>query len=405
MTSHRHPPRPSPAPGPRHRPGDGPWLRLGALLAAFALVVGACAEDPNGPGASPGHEQPAQETPATTLPPDTEGTDPPDPGPTPDEGEPGAGEFVNPVIERNFADPDVILVDGTYYGYATGNLTYNIQVATSDDLVTWSRSQEALPRLPIWQPSAAGLSWAPEVIETSAGYVMHYSARHVQSGLQCLSIAIADDPAGPFVDESTEPLLCQWDIGGSIDSHPFRDEDGTLYLFWKNDGNCCGFPTWLWYAELSEDGTEVVGEPENIGLELDQGWERPKIEAPYVFLHDGTYYLFYSGGHYNTETYAVGVATSDSIHGPWEKLAENPVLSSRGVAGGPPGLAAGPGHNTVVVDADGDPWIVYHAWDSGLIGDQLGGRRAMWVDRLELENGSVVVHGPTRDPQPAPAAP
>jgi hypothetical protein len=41
-----------------------------------------------------------------------------------------AGEFTNPVLEANFADPFLLEVDGTYYGYATGNLTWNIQVST-----------------------------------------------------------------------------------------------------------------------------------------------------------------------------------------------------------------------------------------------------------------------------------
>ena len=73
------------------------------------------------------------------------------------------GQFTNPVIERNFADPFVLEVDGTYYAYATGNLTFNIQVTTSTDLVNWERVREALPRLPLWQPTSKGLTWAPEV--------------------------------------------------------------------------------------------------------------------------------------------------------------------------------------------------------------------------------------------------
>jgi hypothetical protein len=48
---------------------------------------------------------------------------------------------------------------------------------------------------------------------------------------------------------------------------------------------------------------------------------------------------------------------------------------------------------------------VYHAWDSGLIGDSIGGRRSMWIDELVFEDGRPVVKGPDVGPQPMPAPP
>jgi len=47
---------------------------------------------------------------------------------------------------------------------------------------------------------------------------------------QCISRAVSDNPAGPFVDERSEPLVCQLELGGSIDPSPFVDADGTPYL-------------------------------------------------------------------------------------------------------------------------------------------------------------------------------
>src|SRR5690349_14715348 len=127
-----------------------------------------------------------------------------------------AATFTNPVLGGNFADPGVLRADdGTWYAYATGDLTVNLQVARSSDLVHWERLGEALPRLPFWQPSAKGLTWAPEAWQTSAGTVLYYTARDVQAGRQCLAVAVAAAPEGPFVDESDEPLLCQLELGGS----------------------------------------------------------------------------------------------------------------------------------------------------------------------------------------------
>ena len=314
-----------------------------------------------------------------------------------------ADQFQNPVIDRNYADPFVLAVDGTYYAYATGDLTYNIQVSTSDDLVTWTPRKEALPRLPFWQPSAKGLTWAPEVVRTSAGYVMHYTARDVQAGRQCLAVAVADDPAGPFVDDSETPLLCQLDLGGSIDSSPFEDADGQRYLLWKSDGNCCAIPVRFFIAPLTDDGLALEGEPVQMeGLLVDQGWERTLIEAPTLLLHDGTYYLFFSANDYNSRDYAVGYATADTVVGPYTDAEENPILATQVPFGSPAGDPAGPGHQSIFADADGDLWMAYHAWDSGRIGDSNGGRRAMWIDELVFEDGRAVVRGPDADPQPRP---
>lgn len=305
-----------------------------------------------------------------------------------------ADEFVNPVLERNFADPGVLEADGTWYAYATGDLTVNLQVASSTDLVGWERLGEALPRLPFWQPSSKGLTWAPEVTETSAGYVMYYTGRDVQAGKQCIALAVADDPAGPFVDESEEPLVCQYDLGGSIDPFPFQDADGTRYLLWKNDGNCCGMQTRIYLQEMTEDGLELVGKPVDLGVQNDRGWEGHLIEAPTLFMQGGTYYLFFSANDYGSERYAVGYATSRKVLGPFTDAEENPILVSGDGA-------AGPGGQAIVADADGDLWMLYHAWDEELVGDLIG-QRAMWLDELSFEGGRPVIDGPEQGPQPRP---
>ncbi len=58
--------------------------------------------------------------------------------------------------------------------------------------------------------------------------------------------ATGKTPAGPFTDTSAKPLVCQADEGGSIDPSPRVAADGTVYLYWQNDGNCCGLPVKLY---------------------------------------------------------------------------------------------------------------------------------------------------------------
>lgn len=377
------------------RPGTTSFMLL--LVAA----VCACA-DPGGSGVGTPAGSGSLGSPATgSVSPPPASSGPPSAAASPAVPE---GHFINPVIDRNFADPFVLEVDGTYHAYATGNLTYNIQVTTSTDLVHWERVREALPRLPLWQPTSKGLTWAPEVTQTAAGFVMHYTGRDVQAGRQCLGVAIADDPAGPFVDQSKEPLLCQHDLGGSIDSSPFLDADGTRYLLWKSDGNCCGIPVRLFISELSEDGLTLVGETTDLGLAVDAPWERNLIEAPTLLLRDGTYYLFFSANDYGSRNYAAGYATSSKVRGPYVDAEENPILSTD-IPVGTAGQPAGPGHQSIIADGTGDLWIVYHAWDSGLIGDSIGGRRTLWIDELVFEDGRPVVKGPDVGPQAVPAPP
>jgi beta-xylosidase len=302
------------------------------------------------------------------------------------------------VLKGNFADPHVIAIDGVYHAYATGNLTNAIQYSTSKDLITWTPTDEALSRRPFWQPSSNGLTWAPEVAQTSAGFVMYYTARDVAEGKQCLAVAVAPAPEGPFEDRSEKPFLCQYDLGGSIDPSPFTDTDGKRYLLWKNDGNCCGIRTKLYMQQLSDDGLELVGEAKDLGVENDRPWERNLIEGPNLILQDGTYYLFFSANDYNSRNYAAGYATSKKLFGPYKDAEENPILVSDETA-------AGPGGQTMVEVEDGEWWVLYHAWDTKRVGDQIGGERSMWLDELVFEDGKVRVEGPDVGPQPAPLAP
>jgi beta-xylosidase len=366
---------------------------LGALFVAV-LVVAGCAGDQRagGTGASP------EPSVAASPPAAASASAPPAPASSASasaSASAASGTFTNPVIDRNFADPFILEVDGEWYAYATGDLTVNIQVARSSDLVTWEPTEEALPKLPLWQPVSKGLTWAPEVIETDDGFAMHYTTRDVQAGKQCLSVATSDDPGGPFSDTSDGPLECQLDLGGSIDSSPFRDEDGSLWLVWKNDGNCCGKHTHFYLAPLDETATGLTGKPVDLGLDNDRAWEGNVIEAPQIVRHDDTYYLFYSANDYGSNKYAVGYATSDTLEGPYTDAKENPILVSEGDA-------AGPGHQTTFEDDDGELWMAYHAWDPSRVGDSVGGRRALWLDRLTFEDGKPVVNGPTSDPQPVP---
>ncbi len=311
-----------------------------------------------------------------------------------DEGaadEPAANEptFENPVEMDNFPDPHVIEVKGTYYAYATNDDDGNVQTLKSTDLVTWAKGPDALRALGKW--AYVGKTWAPEVLALNDGkYVLYYTANGADYGVQCIGTAVAKAPQGPFVDRSKKPLVCQQEQGGAIDAHPFRDDDGSLYLLWKNDGNAIGRDTFIYSQRLSGDGLKLVGKPARL-VKQDAAWEGPLVEAPTLWKEDGDYYLFFSANVFDSDQYAVGYATCRGPMGPCKDAEENPILKSACDA-------SGPGHQTVVRDDDGETWIVYHAWPA----DAVLEARMLWVDRLVWEDGKPDVEGPTCKAQPVP---
>jgi arabinan endo-1,5-alpha-L-arabinosidase len=270
----------------------------------------------------------------------------------------GSDEGLEPVIDSDFPDPDVLSVDGTYYAYATNGNAKNVQVAQSDDLETWEElPEDALPELASW--IIPGKTWAPEVTELSSGsYVMYFTATNFRPSVQCIGVATATEPTGPFEVQGDGMLVCPADEGGAIDASTFA-EDGTLYLVWKNDGNCCGLDTWISMAPLSPDGLSLAGPGERM-IKQTLDWEGDLVEAPTLVKRDDTYYLFYSSNSYGDERYAVGYATSPALAGPWIK-SESPFLAS----GEDGSDVRGPGGQDIVRVGTDEDWLVFHAWDPG----------------------------------------
>ncbi|HEX2034384.1 MAG TPA: glycoside hydrolase family 43 protein [Chloroflexota bacterium] len=302
---------------------------------------------------------------------------------------PGPAQFANPVIDRDFPDPDSLRVGDVYYAYATNTRGANVQLARSKDLVRWERLGDALPTLPPW--SRPGFTWAPEVTAAGEGYVMYFTARHAASGRQCIGAATSATPLGPFAPRGEEPLVCQLDQGGSIDASSFVDEDGTRYLLWKNDGNCCRQDTWIYLQEVSPDGLTLTGEAVRL-IRGHLAWEGFLVEAPTLWKRGPTYYLFYSANRYSGAEYAVGYATAEAVLGPYRKSGE-PMLATSTERG----PVIGPGGQDVVATGDGRTWLLYHSWEP-----TSSAYRGLSLDELEWMDEVPVVRGTNRRPQRRP---
>ncbi|GAB3607096.1 glycoside hydrolase family 43 protein [Conyzicola nivalis] len=282
-------------------------------------------------------------------------------------------------IDQDFPDPDVLATGDRYYAFATNGAGFNVQAAVSTDLESWETlAVDVLPELPDW--ASPGKTWAPEVTEVAPGdFVMYFTAANKSPALQCIGVATATNPEGPFTPVGTGPIVCPPDEGGAIDAATFVDDDGTRYLLWKNDGNCCGLDTWLQIAPLSADGTAIVGETTKL-LMQDQDWEGNLIEAPTLVKRDGVYTLLYSANDYGGDAYATGYATAPSALGPFTK-ADGPLLTTEISAG----RYLGPGGQDVVTAPDGTDVLVFPSWDSLFI------QRGVNVVPLEWDEGKPTV--------------
>ncbi|HEX5705892.1 MAG TPA: family 43 glycosylhydrolase [Pyrinomonadaceae bacterium] len=266
--------------------------------------------------------------------------------------------YANPVAAGDFPDPSVIRVGGDYWAVATSSeWGPEFPILRSRDLVNWDAVGTVFDARPAW---SVGNYWAPEISQHNGRFYVYYTARK-KDGPLCVAVATARRPQGPYRDHG--PLVCQ--EVGSIDGFPVTDERGRRYLLWKEDGNSVQKPTPIWAQRLSNDGTRLVGERQEI-LRNTEPWEKHAtlpygdlIEGPAVVRRGGWFYMFYSGNFCCARecNYMMGVARARSLLGPWEKHARNPILKGND-------NWKCPGHGTVVSDAQGRDWLLYHAMDA-----------------------------------------
>ncbi len=313
-----------------------------------------------------------------------------------------------PVFAENFPDPFVLpLPGGEFLAYSTNDVQ-NVPMATSRDLVNWrwvrnarGAKRDAMPRLAPWVKE--GFTWAPEVMKVGPRYILYYTANHRRQDKQCLGVAVSSDPRGPFVDNSTKPLVCQFELGGSIDANPFRERDGKLYLYWKADGNRIGKPSRLFGAPLAADGLSLAGAPRDLGIDDDEAWENKVAEAPTMVRTPGGLTMFYSGGYFGwngperLSPYAMGYATCSGPLGPCAEAQANPVLRSYNRKD--IGCLSGPGHQSVF-QANGRTFISFHAWAATPGCRPADKGRQLYVAPLGWQNGRPVL-GPGLRPGPA----
>jgi xylan 1,4-beta-xylosidase len=259
--------------------------------------------------------------------------------------------FENPALAGDYPDPSVIRVGTNYWAVATSSeWAPEFPILFSSDLVNWKIVGAVFQKRPVW---STGNYWAPEISYYRGRYFVYYVG-HKAGGSLCVAVATSSRPAGPYNDHG--PLVCQ--DAGSIDPVTVTDEKGVRYLLWKEDGNSRNQPTPIWAQQLSADGTKLVGERREL-IRNDASWEAQLVEGPFVLRRGNWFYMFYSGNACCGRecNYALGVARSRNLLGPWEKHKDNPILKGNETW-------KCPGHGSIVTDQRGRTFLFYHAYNA-----------------------------------------
>ncbi len=310
-----------------------------------------------------------------------------------------------PIFGGDFADPYVLRTPDALYAFATSTVTTKFARGANIPVIALTRFSDftghylgdALPNPPSW--TVRSFQWAPAVwTRPDNTYVMYYSTpatswlscqgSHPAAGCvqtengpgnaECISRATSTNPAGPYVDDSTSAFICPTAQGGAIDPSVFVASDGTPWLLWKSDGDCCGLPTTIYIQQLSPDGLSVAGPPHAL-IGATQRWEGGIVEAPSMIEQGGQFWLFYSANEWGTPDYAIGIARCVSLTGPCTKPMQGPWLSQ---AAGQPG----PGGQEFF-QVGGLVWMVHHELAPGETGNYA--QRRIHVDLLGFSAGHI----------------
>jgi beta-xylosidase len=289
----------------------------------------------------------------------------------------------NPIIPGYYADPTVVQYEGSVFVYAT------IDPWGGDTLACWESTdfQHWTYRHLNWPTRAAcstpesgpAAVWAPSVVRARDGRFYMYVS--VGSEVWC---GVADHPLGPWhglLDHA--PLIPRNYFPGyhMIDAEAFLDDDGTAWLYWGSglewvNGRC-------WAVRLTDDMAHFDGEP----VDVTPG---NYFEAPFMLKRDDRYYLMYSSGRTDQDSYQVHYAVGESPTGPFAEAENSPILVTDAARD-----ILSPGHHTVF-EHGGEHYIMYHRHSVPFVPGFVG--RQLCVDKLVFApDGTIETVVPTHE--------
>ena len=276
-------------------------------------------------------------------------------------GDQGNGTYINPVLNADFSDPDVIRVGEKYYMVASDFHFLGMQVLESDDMVNWRYISQIYSRFdePGWDSNAhyAGGSWAPAIRYHQGLFYVYFCTPD-----EGLYMSTASDPHGPWAPLHLVRRVEKWE-----DPCPFWDGDGANQ---SSDGQAYlgrsrhrAGP--IIVHRMSADGRELLDD----GVTVYTG---PVAEGTKFLKRNGWYYLIIPEGGVGTGWQTV--LRSRNIYGPYEKR----VVLEQGSTD-----INGP-HQGALVDTPDGQWWFYHFQETPVLGRVVHLQPVHWKDDWPL---------------------
>jgi hypothetical protein len=223
----------------------------------------------------------------------------------------------NPIIRDQFtADPTARVFGDKVYLYPSHDIPTpdgkglrkdwfcmeDYHVFSSTNLTDWIDHGVIVSQVKVpWANPKAYSMWAPDCIEKNGKYYFYFpTAPDTAYGRGfAIGVAVADNPAGPFVPEPTPIKNAR-----GIDPNVFIDKDGQAYLYYASRG--------FVVVKLKENMLEFDSVPQIIGNLPEKGLK----EGPFLFERKGIYYLTFP--HVENKTERLEYAMGSSPMGPFK---------------------------------------------------------------------------------------
>jgi beta-xylosidase len=284
--------------------------------------------------------------------------------------------IANPLSEG--ADPDVLVAGKTYWIFPTSQGAHTFDTFfsySSSDLKTWTPHGPILNINDVkWITDDGAKShqlWAPGILASNNKYYLYFAVGPQNPTPSRIGVAVSDSPDGTFVD-SGKPLLVGGNNFEAIDPMAFRDPaSGKVYLYC---GGSAGSKMKVY--ELNED---LVSIKKEMPVDTPQNF----TEGPFMHLRGAIYYLSYSHGKWDGDSYCVAYSTAPTALGPWTY--KGTILETNNEH-------AGPGHHSFVQNpTTGQSYIVYHRWNGAKTTGKMPRFRSVAIDLVEYDkNGDIL---------------
>jgi arabinan endo-1,5-alpha-L-arabinosidase len=277
-----------------------------------------------------------------------------------------AGSDLQPVATRTVRahDPSTIVrCKEDYWVFCTGR---GLPSYHSQDLRVWEPGPAVMSNSPPWVAQAVPLHsglefWAPDVIHLGDRYLLFFAVSTWGKNTSAIGLATNPtlDPTDPryhWIDQGIVVQSRASNDFNTIDPAVCLDDGGKLWLAFGS------FWTGIKLIELDP----ITGRRLTPDSPLYSLAHKDKIEAPYIYRHDGFYYLFVNWGQCCQgvhSSYNIRVGRSAAITGPYlDQAAVDMMLGGGSLFLTTVGNFIGPGHAGIIPQGPTN-WFSCHFYD------------------------------------------